>query len=416
MFSGVSLDQAPPIRIPLRFMLSAPFFGMLAGLFIAFGYEGEVSRYGSSTIIAAHLLFAGFAGFVMLGALFQMLPVVVGVRFLYQEFIAKAALVLIGAGLVLFMLRYMTYEPYFGFGALVLMLGGFVLFALGALASVAKRSFGSPTSLAITLALAFLLSGVLLGGHLLFSSISGNMGERFYSFVDAHIFLLFFGWILMLIVGISFQVVPMFWVTKEYSPFCKKFIVPFLGVVVLLYPLFLLLFESVWMQKALLLATLLPLLAYVATTLLRLGGRKRKRFDIVVLSWQLAMGWALLGALVYIVDIASEQLFPIYLGVLFGLGFAITLIIGMLYKIVPFLVWFHLSSKGVFDIPMMGAMLHEGIQKLQLTAHNLAIVALMLGLFLELGVLLSVGGVLLSASFMMLFYNLRKAYGIYLAN
>ncbi len=38
---------------------------------------------------------------------------------------------------------------------------------------------------------------------------------------------------------------------------------------------------------------------------------------------------------------------------------------GMLYKIVPFLAWFHLNAMGYMTIPTMKEMLHEKMAKVQ---------------------------------------------------
>ena len=37
MYQGLSLDQAPPLSVPLRFFLTAPAFGVLGGLALALG-------------------------------------------------------------------------------------------------------------------------------------------------------------------------------------------------------------------------------------------------------------------------------------------------------------------------------------------------------------------------------------------
>lgn len=38
--AGLSFEQAPPVSIPLRFFVAAPFFGMLAALVLIVDGEG----------------------------------------------------------------------------------------------------------------------------------------------------------------------------------------------------------------------------------------------------------------------------------------------------------------------------------------------------------------------------------------
>ncbi len=63
------------------------------------------------------------------------------------------------------------------------------------------------------------------------------------------------------------------------------------------------------------------------------------------------------------VFIPQDSMFTI--AVIFGLGFLYSLLQGMMYKIIPFLAWFHLSSSGHMVIPTMREMISEDLIKLQ---------------------------------------------------
>ena len=73
---GLSLDNIPPIRTPLRFFLAAPVFGVLAGILLIGYPELLTNRWLPATFAFTHLLTIGVGAMVMLGALFQVLPVV----------------------------------------------------------------------------------------------------------------------------------------------------------------------------------------------------------------------------------------------------------------------------------------------------------------------------------------------------
>ena len=76
---GLSLDQAPAEDIPLRFFISAPIFGILAGLMVFL--KGNLlfsNTWMPETVALTHLLTLGWMGSVMFGALYQMIPVLVG--------------------------------------------------------------------------------------------------------------------------------------------------------------------------------------------------------------------------------------------------------------------------------------------------------------------------------------------------
>ncbi|MBI4996409.1 MAG: hypothetical protein HZC22_05805 [Rhodocyclales bacterium] len=79
MHPNLSFDQAPPIGVPLRFLLTAPWFGVAAGLLLAWSGEVAVlSRWTPQALALTHLLVAGFLLQAMTGALFQFVPVAAG--------------------------------------------------------------------------------------------------------------------------------------------------------------------------------------------------------------------------------------------------------------------------------------------------------------------------------------------------
>ena len=79
--AGLSLEQAPPFSVPLRFFLTAPWFLVMAALLLLWQSLQEIfaNRWLPAMLALTHLLTLGFMAQVMLGALLQILPVVVGV-------------------------------------------------------------------------------------------------------------------------------------------------------------------------------------------------------------------------------------------------------------------------------------------------------------------------------------------------
>ena len=59
--SVLSYEQAPPLHLPLRFFLTAPLFGILAGvLLMGQGSTVLASRWTGAALAATHCLTAGF--------------------------------------------------------------------------------------------------------------------------------------------------------------------------------------------------------------------------------------------------------------------------------------------------------------------------------------------------------------------
>jgi hypothetical protein len=87
--------------------------------------------------------------------------------------------------------------------------------------------------------------------------------------------------------------------------------------------------------------------------------RKRPIADITVYYWRLGGVMALLGALLWLLSSYLEADIISFVGVIIGGGFIMSVMTGMLYKIIPFLVWFHLNGMGYMNIPSMGEMVNK---------------------------------------------------------
>ena len=96
------------------------------------------------------------------------------------------------------------------------------------------------------------------------------------------------------------------------------------------------------------------------------------------------------------------------------LGFVYTVMNGMLYKIVPFLTWFHLSSKGVFDIPTMRDMISIKLSQIQFNLHFTSVLFFIVGLSFSSEYLIKYGAIFFILSNILLFINLYKAARIFL--
>ncbi|MBF0286130.1 MAG: hypothetical protein HQL51_16915, partial [Magnetococcales bacterium] len=78
--SGLHVDQAPPLSIPMRFFGSAPLFMILGGMALA-GWGAALLGYPllGETVATVHLATLGWIAMVMFGAMYQMIPVLAGV-------------------------------------------------------------------------------------------------------------------------------------------------------------------------------------------------------------------------------------------------------------------------------------------------------------------------------------------------
>ena len=104
------------------------------------------------------------------------------------------------------------------------------------------------------------------------------------------------------------------------------------------------------------------------------------------------------------------------LAFLFIAGFAVSVVNGMLYKIVPFLIWFHLQSllMGVVRVPNMKLIMPEPGMRRQMWLHFAAVPALALSALWP--PLIYPAALLFGTSMILLEVNLLYAFRIYQQN
>ena len=409
-FTGLSLDQAPPISAPVRFFLTAPIFAAVAALLIFFLDPLVLSsRYSVEAIGVTHLFTIGFIAMVMLGALQQMLPVLAGVNIPKASLVASSSHVLLSLGLIMMLVGLLQGVKMLLFaGTLSLSLGFFILI-IGIFLAIRKVEFMTSTIRAMRWAIFFAVVTVFLGGHLLSSHAIGISSELHLVFANIHAVLALFGFAGILIIGVAFQVIPMFYVTPPFHDRYQNYLVlSVVSTLVLWAVLSAFAPQSVWVAKVLL-SLVFALFAYLV--LEKMNQRKRPIADITVYYWRLGGGMLFAGLLLWLLSSFIKVELTSYIAVLIGGGFVMSVMIGMLYKIIPFLVWFHLNGMGYMNILSMGEMVNKKWALVQFGLYVTSLALFLLGFWLPL--LIKLGAVSLLFSMVLLEINLVKAYANY---
>ena len=409
-FTGLSLDQAPPISAPVRFFLTAPLFGILAALFI-FLSDADVlsSRYALESIALTHLFTIGFIAMVMLGALQQMLPVLAGVSIPKAALVANSSHLLIVTGL-LGMVGGLLFTLKIPIFIATLLLGlGFMILLVGIFLAIKKVEFLTATIRGMRWALFFAVVVVFLGMHLLSSYGTGVSSELHLIFANIHLLFAVFGFAGVLIMGVSFQVIPMFYVTPAFKELYQKWLVVAVVVTLMLWSLLGFMAEDlVWIAKVIL-VVLFGLFGYLIIK--KMGERKRPIADITVYYWRLSGAMLIAGMLLWLASEWIDQDLSVMVAILVGGGFVMSVMIGMLYKIIPFLVWFHLNGMGYMSIPSMGEMVHKKMALVQFVLFVVSLALFISAFWMPL--LMKLGAVTLLVSMLLLEINLVTAYRNY---
>ena len=439
MQRALAFDRSPPLSVALRFFLNVPVFLLLAALSLGWLAlaGGPYTRWNPTILATAHFFTLGVLASAMLGALMQILPVATHIRVLHPSITSAATHFCLTFGTLSLALGFLAAGPWFHAAAVILLALAFIIFlgaaAGGLIRDRRQRSPGSKeiliavrlalAALAITIAFGLFMAGLRAGFWNLGATPSGIW---LHGLPDLHALWGLAGWVGLLVIGISYQVIPIFQATEIYPRRMTDTLAPVLFL--LLVTLTVAAFRPADTDHLLLRvlpATLLALgyLLYGGTTTWLLWTRKRPAPEPTTWFWHASMVALMLAALLAAVypwlssqpaGMSPRDTAEMLLGALLIPGFAISAVNGMLYKIVPFLLWHNAQRRAPMPLPFMPKVrqfISERDALRQFAAHLCAIVLLAAACFLPSLLLPAAIALMVSAG--LLAWNMACALRLY---
>ncbi|WP_353663077.1 hypothetical protein [Hydrogenimonas sp. SS33] len=365
---GLSLDQAPPFGAVLRFFLTIPLFGLLAAGALGLADAQTMTVWDAPTTAAlVHLVLLGMVGMAMVGALFQMLPVIAGAAIKAPMFHARWIHALMGLGVLMLAGGLYFQVPGLFHPALALLLGSLGFVVLMMLFKLLKVENKTPSVIGMIVALTALGMGLLFAVAVTLTFMGVNLGIVPQDLRNVHMHFMLFGWIVVLIMAVAFQVIEMFYVTPPYPNNVRRWF-PSAIMAILVADVPLELFRPAWAGWLDALLALL-LAVFAGITLKRLRQRKRPVADVTVQLWRTGMAALSLAVLFWFLQNLGGWA-PGFALAAYLFGYVVlSVVFAMSYKIIPFLVWFHLNAKGVLETPMMGDIIAARMMRPHLWLH-----------------------------------------------
>jgi len=360
--------------------------GAASGIVVAFLAELR-DPWQPLMFVLAHLFILGFVGFIMIGSLFQMLPVLAGAPVTRAGFHAAVLLALLTLGLIGFVAGFRDWDWSGWRGLVIVLIAALIYFLLLLFGSLRKIKSDTPSVVGMKLAGVSLLCVLGLGALFLLAYSGLPLVELLRPYLtDAHVSWGVAGWIGFLIQGVFYQVIPMFFVTP---PFSKRLIRAQMGILfVALIAKSLLVVLGQAIAVLLLIADLAmyaSLFFGAAYSLWLLLQRKRKVRDYSL--WLIRFG--LVSVMIAIPMLVwpwtpAMTVFAFQVSILFGVT---SIVLGMLFKIVPFLVWFHLQAQSMAAlvsshtvvIPTMKEIVSDELIRVQIGLHCAVLVTYLWG-------------------------------------
>lgn len=361
---------------------------------------------------------------VMIGAMSQMLPVVVGSPLPRPLLISSVVHTLLTLGVLA-----LAFGLLFDHGESVLvamvLLGVSLSVFIGAAAySLVLAQANNSTVSGMRVAIAGLAVTVVLGLRVALEHVWQLEPPLPDSWTHAHLAWGFTGWVGILVISVAYEVVPMFQMTPQYPQWMQRWMTKMIFVGLLLWTsvyLLTLIDSTMWQVLPRLLSFYLAacLSVFAGITLYLQSQRKRRIPDSTLKFWRLAMVSLLLCTSLWVVgqiwpSFGSWRNFGYLIGMLYIVGFVVSVILGMLYKIVPFLVWLHLQGQNTrrFKLPNMKEIIPEQRIRWQFRLH-LVLLPLLAGVAIKPVWFLYPAATLFGFSSLLLFFNIFTALRIY---
>ncbi len=396
--AGPATAFAPSVTLPLRFVVT----GVLAllggvGLLIARPDILAAYHYNQYTVAATHLWVLGFLGSVAMGAMYQLVPVALETR-LHSERLAAwhFLLHLVGTAGMVWMFWRWDLKQVGHFGSVLA--AGVALFAYNLARTLRTVPRWNVVASGITAALGWLGVTVLAGlaiaaakctydsletlppGHWLrpallalqaTASVLGRWDPL--ALLHAHAHLGGVGFFLMLIVAVSFKLLPMFALSDLQSPRRAATALGMLNLGLATLTVAMVVRSRFQWVAAALLAAGLVLYGLELRAILR--ARLRRTLDWGLRHFLVAVGLLVPTAGLGLVlawpglpaTLLTTQLETVY-GWLGLVGVVSLTVLGFLYKIVPFQVWYHTYARhvGRSRVPALADLYSERLQRLSL--------------------------------------------------
>lgn len=368
----LSLKQAPDLWTPLRFFISAPIFAISAAILLIFaGPDVLHNRWLPETLAITHLLSLGFISMMMIGATFQLLPVLAGCDIYKSRISSKIIYFFVVTGVSFFTIGLAISESSIiktGLFFLVPGLLGFLFLTSFALFK-ARSEFASATGMRLAIN-SFWITFLL--GLLLAIGTAWDSFPLLRQLTAIHVIWATLGWVTIMIVAIAYQVIPMFQVTNEYPERFKKY------YSIIMFACILILSALIYFDYSLhILTTIISLLilAFSFVSINLIMKRKKRLVDAGTYFWLTGLGSLVLCVFIFNYDLYYDIDLSVLTGYVFFYGFVISVINGMLFKIVPFLVWLNLnkelsqSTVSISSLPTMNEVISRKKMLFQFYIH-----------------------------------------------
>ncbi|MDP2301026.1 MAG: hypothetical protein Q8N03_01215 [Ignavibacteria bacterium] len=397
---------APPFRIVAKYFVAAIISFVVLNLLLLLNYSSISGHHFQPKILSInHIATLGWITMIIFGAMFQLVPVVLETK-LFSEKLAEIQFWIYLPGVIGFVYCFWVFDTGFNmtFFATLLNLAMFI-FSFNIILTMKSVKSWNVTGWFLAAAIFYLIVTAIAGLLLAINLWTPYIKLSHLQYLNLHAHIAFIGWISMVIMGVSFKLIPMFTLSHGYSLTHAKLAFWMINIGLFGIAATMLFEKTTNLYYTFILLVVLGIIFFLLQIHIIFKNRIRKKFDIGIKFSSAAyfmLGLTtVLGTFIAFVDYESIINLTLVYGYMIIFGYISMLIVGQMYKIVPFLVWYHkYSSKvGLEPVSMLKDMFIEKFAEIEFYLMLTAVFCSLYSLAFrsEIGLLISFSLMLISS-------------------
>jgi len=381
MNAGLSTKNAPSPKVVLPHYVYGAFAFLTAAIMMFFASgEMAITTLSPKILAVVHLLILGWITMIIFGALYQLLPVVMEVK-LFSETLAIISFILLAVGTPLMVFSFWT--AFIG-PTVSIMAGGTavilsaIIFAINTLLTARKSPVKTIENRFIITSVIYLLITIFIGIFIIIKP--AILGQNF---LQIHIHFGIIGWFMMLVAGVASVLLPMFFIAHNLQ---KKYLhaAYFLingGLIAYSTAMFFKAHDVViFLTAAIIISGFFLFIRYNFDAY---KARLRKKLDIGMKHTVMAFVLLMITLIAALLSATGDLLpvkFATKMNLIYGLalipGFLTAIILGQMYKTLPFIVWLkkYQDKVGKFKTPLPADLHSEKAAQVHYYSYLVAIV------------------------------------------
>jgi len=416
---GVASKNAPPPSVVVPHFVFGAISFLVLTILILFNVESISGHYFNPKLLSlVHLTTLGWISMIIFGALYQLVPVVLDVK-LHNEKLARVNFFIYALSIIIFVFAFWNLysKPLlFQIGG-TLMFTSITLFSYNIMMSALNAKRKLIAAKFIITSIFWFFTTAVFGLILVFQLTSPYLDINHLQFLKAHAHFGMIGWFLLLIIGVSSRLIPMFLVTHNLNEKKLSFslYVINIGLVALATVFFMELAPIYIIASAGIIV--LGIASYVSFLVEAYRNRIKKILDIgmqhsamAIITLIFPVIFAAIAPFTFENQYELSQQTVLVYGLSILLGFVTSLLLGQTYKTLPFIVWLfeYRGKMGKGKTPLPKDLYNERIAEIHYFTFAIGFLALVGGVLVSYTPAMYVGAVFFVITALLYNYNVIK--------